>query len=108
MTLRQFWMLSVLAGTGGSRPQTELGQQLMVDANNLVLLLNELDQAGWIQRERDPEDRRRHIVVLTERGWAAFEQAELAQEAVEDQVLGALDSGEREQLRALLLKALAT
>jgi DNA-binding PadR family transcriptional regulator len=88
MTLRQFWALSVLA------------------ANNLVLLLNELEDAGWVRRERDAEDRRRHIVVLTKAGREAFERAERAQNAAEDKVLAALGPQERKQLGALISKAL--
>jgi DNA-binding MarR family transcriptional regulator len=106
MTFRQFWVLSVLVEHDGRWSQHELGKKLMVDANNLVLLLNELEDAGLVERRRDPDDRRRHIVVLTDRGRKAFERGQLAQEAVEDSVLAALDAGERETLRALLVKAL--
>jgi DNA-binding MarR family transcriptional regulator len=106
MTLRQFWALSVLAANDGWRSQHVLGQQLLVDANNLVLLLNELEDAGWVRRERDAEDRRRHIVVLTKAGREAFERAERAQNAAEDKVLAALGPQERKQLGALISKAL--
>ena len=106
MTFRKYWVLSVLSDHGGNRAQHELGQQLLLDANNLVLLLNELEEAGFVRRERDPDDRRRHIVVLTDKGREAYKRAELAQETVEDQVLGGLDADERKTLRALLVKAL--
>jgi DNA-binding MarR family transcriptional regulator len=106
MTFRQSWVLTVLIEHGGSRSQNELGKQLLVDANNLVLLLNELEDAGLIERRRDPDDRRRHIVVITDRGRAAYERGLRAQEALEDKVLAALDADERAQLRALLVKAL--
>jgi DNA-binding MarR family transcriptional regulator len=106
MTFRQYVVLSVLTEHGGRRSQNELGKQLLVDANNLVLLLNELEAAGLVERQRDPEDRRRHIVVLTARGGKSFERAQLAQDALEDRLLAALDASERETLRALLVKAL--
>ena len=32
-----------------------------MDANNVVLLLNELEQPGYVARLRDPDDRRRHL-----------------------------------------------
>jgi DNA-binding MarR family transcriptional regulator len=107
MTFRQFTVLSMLESSGGCRPQNELGQRLLVDANNLVLLLNELEDAGLIRRERDTEDRRRHIVVMTPEGREAFAKAEQAQEVVEDKVLHNLDPAERAQLRDLVAKALA-
>jgi DNA-binding MarR family transcriptional regulator len=107
MTFRQSWVLNVLIEHGGDCSQHELGKRLLVDANNLVLLLNELEDAGLIERRRDPDDRRRHIVVITDRGRAAYERVLHAQEALEDKVLAALDPKERETLRTLLDKALA-
>lgn len=77
-----------------------------MDANNLVLLLNELEAFDFVRRRRDPEDRRRHIVEITDAGRAALRQGERARETIEDDVLGALDPDERESLRALLAKAL--
>ena len=105
MRLKHFVVLSYLADRDGI-PQQELGDICGVDANNLVLILNELEAAGFAERRRDPEDRRRHIVEITSTGRTAFERAERAREAVEDDVLAALDAEEREILRRLLAKAL--
>jgi DNA-binding MarR family transcriptional regulator len=73
-----------------------------------VLLLNELEAAGFAQRRRDPGDRRRHLVEITPAGRSAAERAERAQEAIEDEVLAALSLEERAQLRELLGRALQT
>jgi DNA-binding MarR family transcriptional regulator len=105
MRLKHFVVLSYLADRDGI-PQQELGDICGVDANNLVLILNELETAGFAERRRDPEDRRRHIVEITGTGRTAFKRAERAREAVEDDVLAALDAEEREILRRLLAKAL--
>jgi DNA-binding MarR family transcriptional regulator len=86
--------------------QQGLGQMLMLDPNNCVLLLNELDKAGYVERLRDPADRRRHIVQITPEGRRALEQAEGKLEALEGEVLGNLDTAERRQLHDLLAKAL--
>ena len=77
-----------------------------MDANNVVLLLNELEELGYIARRRDPEDRRRHLVQLTPAGAAALRRAERAQETIEDEVLRALDASERAILWQLLTRAL--
>ena len=106
MRLRQFVVLSYLAEHDGVA-QHELADVLCVDANNLVILLNELETLGFAERQRDPADRRRHIVVMTDKGRAAFKRGEKAREHVEDEVLGALDAEERDALRQLLAKALA-
>ena len=78
----------------------------MVDPNNCVLLLNDLDEHGFVERQRDPQDRRRHIVVITPAGTKALAKAEAKLEALEDEVLANLDPTEREQLRDLLVRAM--
>src|SRR5580700_12053380 len=87
-------------------PQHELAEAFCMDANNVVLLLNELEQLGYVTRLRDPDDRRRHMVQLTPEGAEALSLAERAQEAIEDDVLKALDPGERATLWQLLTRAL--
>ena len=87
-------------------PQQALGDAFCMDANNVVLLLNELEQLGYATRLRDPHDRRRHLVQLTSAGRAALADTERAQGGIEDEVLGALDPDERRTLRQLLGRAL--
>jgi DNA-binding MarR family transcriptional regulator len=87
-------------------PQQDLADAFCMDANNVVLLLNELEELGYATRLRDPQDRRRHVVELTSAGRTALEHSELAQGAIENEVLGALDPEERRVLRQLLARAL--
>jgi DNA-binding MarR family transcriptional regulator len=92
---------------GGVTGQQELAAELGVDRTNLVGLLNELEAEGLILRRRAAEDRRRHIVELTPAGEERLAAAEAAIGAVEDEVLGALTDGQREQLFELLQQASA-
>ncbi len=87
-------------------PQQDLADAFCMDANNVVLLLNELEQLGYATRLRDPHDRRRHVVQLTSAGRTALEHSERAQAAIEDEVLQALEPEERSTLRQLLSRAL--
>ncbi len=87
-------------------PQQELGELLCVDANNLVLLLNDLESREFAFRSRDPADRRRHLVEITDEGLRALENAEKGIESVEDEVLSLLTNEERVELQELLAKAL--
>jgi DNA-binding MarR family transcriptional regulator len=105
MRLRWYVALSFLNDHDGASQQA-LGEALCVDANNLVLLLNELEAAEYAERRRDPLDRRRHLVHITAAGRRALDRAERAQEGVEDDVLAALDADERATLRELLARAL--
>jgi DNA-binding MarR family transcriptional regulator len=105
MHLRLLMALSYLRDHDGA-PQQELAEALCMDANNVVLLLNELEQLGHVTRRRDPDDRRRHVVELTAAGRRALSRAERAQERIEDDVLQALDPRERATLWRLLTRAL--
>ena len=103
--LKQLITLEILARNEGCLQQ-ELGATLMVDPNNCVLLLNELDDHGYVERQRDPQDRRRHIVVITPAGMKALMKAEAKLEELEVEVLRNLDADDRTQLRDLLAKAM--
>lgn len=86
--------------------QQALTLALCLDANSCVLLLNELEAAGYAERRRDASDRRRHLVALTTAGRQALERAERAQESIEDEVLAALGPDDRATLQRLLSRAL--
>ena len=105
MHLRLLMALSFVRDHDGV-PQQELAEALCMDANNVVLVLNELEELGYVTRRRDPEDRRRHLVELTSSGGRALAAAERAQEGIEADVLRGLDPGERAILRELLARAL--
>jgi len=105
MHMRHLMSLSYVRDHDGG-PQQELAEALCMDANNVVLLLNELEELGYISRRRDPSDRRRHLVDLTPVGAKALIDAEHRQESIEDDVLKALDDDERATLWRLLGQAL--
>ena len=105
MDLRLLMGLSYLGDHDGA-PQQELVDALCMDAKNVVLLLNELEDCGYLVRRRDPEDRRRHRVLITEAGRQALDRARGAMDAVENEVLQALDADERATLLKLLVRAL--
>ena len=86
--------------------QQELESALFMDANSVVLILNELETAQFSIRRRDPDDRRRHIVEVTPAGRRALERADKARETLEDEVLQPLSADERRMLRSLLERVL--
>jgi DNA-binding MarR family transcriptional regulator len=104
MDLRLLMALSYLADHDGA-PQHELVDALCMDAKNVVLLLNDLEDYGYLVRRRDTEDRRRHRVQITTAGRQALKRAAQAQEDIEGDVLQALDADERATLWKLLTRA---
>ncbi len=105
MHLRHLVALSYVSDHDGC-PQQDLADAFCMDANNVVLLLNELEELGFVSRIRDPSDRRRHLVQITAKGRAALGDSERVQAQIEDEVLAALDGDERRTLRDLLGRAL--
>ena len=105
LKLRQVMLLSYLR-YGAPALQQQLCEALWLDPNNCVLLLNELEDMGYVERRRDPADRRRHVVDLTDEGRIALERAERAQESIGDELFAALSEEERATLRSLLSRAL--
>jgi len=86
----------------GKAAQQKLAETMMMDANNCVILLNGLEEDGLIERNRDPLDRRRHIVEITSRGLATIDSINNVVGAVERELFADLDAGELELLRELL------
>ena len=82
--------------------QQDLVETIGVDASKLVGLLNDLEADGLVVRRRDPEDRRRHIVEVSEQGGARLEEAKQIASAVEADLLVGLDEDQVEQLLVLL------
>jgi DNA-binding MarR family transcriptional regulator len=107
MRLKQFLLLGYVRDHGnGGVSQQELETALLIDANSVVLLLNELEAAGLSVRRRDPHDRRRHVVELTPSGRVAVERAEKARESLEDEILADFSPEDRATLRKLLRRVL--
>jgi DNA-binding MarR family transcriptional regulator len=106
MRLKEYMLLCDLRDREGAMAQQALCGTMHLDPNNLVLMLNEVEKAGFVERRRDPEDRRRHIVELTAAGQRALVRAERGMQSVEDEVLSALSQKERVDLGKALAKAL--
>ncbi len=105
MRLKEFLVLAYV-GDHPRATQQELGEARLLDANTVVLLLNELEARGYSIRRRDPEDRRRHVVEITPAGRAAVARAEKARDAIEDEVLAEVSAEDRRTLRRILIQAL--
>src|SRR4051812_46823755 len=99
---RQFQILGLLHDHGGLA-QRELMQTMDVAPSILVTLLTPLEADGFVTRERDPADRRRHLVKLTRAGERHLASASRAQKETEDALFASLDNDQREQLRGLLV-----
>jgi len=97
---------AVLAVLDESSRETQgaIADALGYDRGQLVGILDELEDRGLVERRRDPEDRRRHIVRLTPDGKQALKTVRKLSQRLEEDLLGTLSAREREALHALLAK----
>jgi MarR family transcriptional regulator, lower aerobic nicotinate degradation pathway regulator len=84
--------------------QATIADSLGYDRSWLVGLLDELEEAGWVERKRDPADRRRHLVSLKPAGKKKLEELRAISRRIEDDFLDGLDPEERNRLHAVLRK----
>jgi len=85
--------------------QREISDQLGIDASDVVGVLDILETAGMIERRRDPEDRRRHAVVLTVDGERAASRLATLRAEAEARVFARLSPDERRTLTELMNRA---
>lgn len=105
MRFKPYMVLGYIRDHAGISQQ-ELESALFLDANTVVLILNELEAGQLSVRKRDPNDRRRHIVEITAAGRRALEKADRARESLEDEVLRGFSADEKKTLHRLLERVL--
>ena len=67
LTITQFGVLEALFHRGPMCPSAIAGKVLK-SAGNLTLVIDNLSKAGWVRRERNPDDRRYLTIRLTKSG----------------------------------------
>lgn len=106
-----------LAAAGGSRPmwlvllalkrqpwenQAQLARSLDISGPTLTHHLDGLEQDGLVARRRDPDNRRIHVVELTEAGDEMFHRLRDAAAGHDARLCDGLEAVELDTLRALL------
>lgn len=92
----------------GACSQQVLSEELRIDRSVMVGVCDDLEQSGYLRRERNPRDRRSYAVTITDAGRTRLRAAEQAIPAYLDQTFAALTPAERRQLTALLGKLLVS
>lgn len=101
LRLTTFSALTVICEAPGVR-QTELAAALGIERSNSVAVIDALEQAHWITRERSATDRRAIALHPTTAGILRQKQARLALMRHEDEMFADLSAIERRDLVRLL------
>jgi MarR family transcriptional regulator, transcriptional regulator for hemolysin len=105
LTPALFALLNVIGAREGAIQQ-ELGSTLGIDRSTMVSLIDQLESAGLAKRRPSATDRRAREVAITPKGRRLLERARGLIAQVEGEVLAGLTGEQRDQLLALLRRAL--
>ncbi|MFF4910055.1 MarR family winged helix-turn-helix transcriptional regulator [Streptomyces sp. NPDC001260] len=106
MRIRYFFVLAALSG-GPELSQQDLSRLLNLDPTTVVTVIDEMERNQHVERRRNPADRRRYNLILTDSGREALATADRIATEVESSFFGTLEEGEREALRGMLGRLLA-
>lgn len=101
LSMWQYIVLSHLAQEPAPT-QLALAQAIGYDKTRLIVLLDDLERRTLIVRAPDPNDRRARIIALTQAGAQLNAAAQRDIQAIEDQLLSALQITERHALQTAL------
>jgi DNA-binding MarR family transcriptional regulator len=86
----------------GPLSQQRLGQRQGVDRTTMVAVVDELESSGYVERRRDPRDRRAYSLHATAKGRRVLKRAAEATQRAEETFLASLPATDRRRLKQLL------
>jgi DNA-binding MarR family transcriptional regulator len=98
------WHYAVLAALEehGPASQATLSDRAGLYRSDLVAVLNELEEAGHVERTADPDDRRRNVITITRKGRSQLGRLDGLIGEAQNQLLTQLSPAERKELVRLL------
>lgn len=103
LTVSQFGVLESLYHLGPMH-QNELGQKILKSSGNMTLVIDNLCKRGYVERQRDTQDRRYIQVHLTDVGRALIEELFPLHVQRVVRELSVLSPAEQEELQRLCRK----
>jgi DNA-binding MarR family transcriptional regulator len=105
LTGHDYAVLSILT-IDGPGTQHEIARLMRKAPGVIVAAVDQLESKGYVERQRDPADRRRSRVTPTDAGRKALARADEVGDDVVAKVLGGLSASELETVRELLNRGL--
>lgn len=104
LRVRSYSVLILACDTPGGMTQRDLARMLGLDPSQVVQLVDELEQAGLVERRPSPADRRTRLISATRAGRRTRLVAEKRVAEVHRDALAALTAREQSTLRELLAR----
>lgn len=92
----------LVSAVTGQYTQIELARLIGFDKSTMVVTLDELEEAGLVERQPSPSDRRARVIVVTRAGERKALEGEEIIHRVHEDVLGDLPARERAAFLATL------
>ena len=83
---------------------TEVARRLLLETPSVTTMIDRLSERGLVERVKDPKDRRKTPVALTQKGKRLVDSIREPGEKLQEEMFGVLDDSERKSLRAILQK----
>lgn len=103
LTVAEAHAIEVL-GQYGAMNMKGLAQKLGVTTGTITVTVDRLERKDYARREPVIEDRRVHLISLTEKGRKAYEEHHQYHHTLTEQILSALSDKESAELLAILRK----
>jgi DNA-binding MarR family transcriptional regulator len=104
---KELGALSILIGEG-PLSQQRLSERQGIDRTTMVAVVDALERHGYVERRRDPADRRSYALHPTAAGRRAVAKAARATQRAEDEFLAPIPAAERRRLKQLLRTLIAS
>ena len=105
LNIRYFVNLIVLLEEGNIT-QTELGRRIGEAPYATSRIIDALEEKNWVERRKDPNSRRTHLIALTSKGLDVAKGLPAIVQRVNNESLSRLDKQEQQELVRLLQKAI--
>jgi DNA-binding MarR family transcriptional regulator len=90
------------------RTQQQIADALGIHRNNMVGLIDDLEGAGWVRRQRNQQDRRAFQIHLTASGRALVGRVDKLVPALDEEIGDGLSAAERRHMIDLLQRVAAS
>lgn len=104
LTSSQYNVLRILRGEGQPLPILEIAQRTITVVPGITGLVDRLEEAGYVRRERCANDRRVVYVTLTDRAAKALAKIDRPLAELHERVMSKLTASELTTLSAMLAK----